>query len=144
MEYFPENLKVQPYLIDKYVAIGTVGPKGPGVDLHSCTTLGVQSCHDLLKLEPLAIFSAQSMQMKVWSCGIALFYLLFSMFYLACSLSTSVCTCLCLHLCIIIIYLFISLEGSDVFLSVLFSFNCSFDSSFLLEPLHFPNLFPIS
>ena len=80
MEYFPENLKVQPYLIDKYVAIGTVGPKGPGVDLHSCTTLGVQSCHDLLKLEPLAIFSAQSMQMKVWSCGIALFYLLFSMF----------------------------------------------------------------
>ena len=63
MEYFPDNLKVQPLLIDKYIAIGTVGPKGLGVDLHSCTTLGVQSCHDLLKLELLAIFSAQSMQM---------------------------------------------------------------------------------
>ena len=55
MEYFPENLKVQPYLIDKYVAIGTVGPKGLGVDLHSCTTLGVQLCHDPLKLELLAV-----------------------------------------------------------------------------------------
>ena len=32
-----------------------MGPKGLGVDLHSCTTLGVQSCHDLLKLELLAI-----------------------------------------------------------------------------------------
>ena len=46
MEYFLDNLKVQPLLIDKHVAIGTVGPKGRGVDLHSCTTLGVQSCHD--------------------------------------------------------------------------------------------------
>ena len=55
MEYFPDNLKVQPLLIDKYFAIGTVGPKGLGVDLHSCTTLRVQSCHDLLKLELLAI-----------------------------------------------------------------------------------------
>ena len=55
MEYFPDNLKVQPLLIDKYVAIGTVGPKVLGVDLHSCTALGVQSCHDLLKLELLAI-----------------------------------------------------------------------------------------
>ena len=32
-----------------------MGPKGLGVDLHSCTTLGVQSCHDLLKLELLAV-----------------------------------------------------------------------------------------
>jgi len=55
MEYSLDNLKVQPLLIDKYVAIGTVGPKGLGVDLHSCTTLRVQSCHDLLKLELLAI-----------------------------------------------------------------------------------------
>ena len=54
MEYFPDNLKVQPLLIDKYFAIGTVGPKGLGVDLHSCTTLGLQSSHDLLKLELLA------------------------------------------------------------------------------------------
>ena len=55
MEYFPDNLKVQPLFIDKYITIGTVGPKGLGVDLHSYTTLGVQSCHDLLKLELLAI-----------------------------------------------------------------------------------------
>ena len=54
MEYFLDNLKVQPLLIDKYVAIGTVGPKGLGVDLHSCTALGVQSSHDLLKQELLA------------------------------------------------------------------------------------------
>ena len=55
MEYFPDNLKVQPLNIDKYLAIVTVGPKTLGVDLHSCTTLGVQSCHGLLKLEFLAI-----------------------------------------------------------------------------------------
>ena len=54
MEYFPDNLKVQPLLIDKYIAIGTVGPKGLGVDLHSSTILWVQSCHGLLKLELLA------------------------------------------------------------------------------------------
>ena len=40
MEYFPDNLEVQPLLIDKYLSIGTVGPKVLGVDLHSCTTLG--------------------------------------------------------------------------------------------------------
>ena len=40
MEYFPDNLKVQPLNIDKYLAIGTVGPKILGVALHSCTTLG--------------------------------------------------------------------------------------------------------
>ena len=83
------------------------------------------------------------MQMLMWSCGIAL-----STFYSTCplfSLSTSVCICLCLHLCITVIYLSISLEVTgSVFLFVLFSFNFSFDSSFLLEPLHFPNLFPIS
>ena len=55
MEDFPDNFKVHPLLIAKYIAIGTVGPKGLGVDLHSCTALGVQSCHDLLKLELLAI-----------------------------------------------------------------------------------------
>ena len=55
MEYVSDNLKVQALLIDKYFAIGTVGPKVLDVDLHSCTTLGVQSCHDLLKLELLAI-----------------------------------------------------------------------------------------
>ena len=72
----------------------------------------------------------------------------FSTFYLTCPLcscSTSVCICLCLILCITIIYLFISLEVSvSVFVSVLFSFNFSFDLSFPLEPLHSPNLFPIS
>jgi len=35
-------------------------------------------------------------------------------------------------------------KSLSVFFSVLFSFNFSFDSSFLLEPLHFLNLFPIS
>ena len=55
MKYFPDNVKVLHILIDKYIAIGNLGPKGLGVDLHSCTTLGVQSCHDLLKLELLAI-----------------------------------------------------------------------------------------
>ena len=40
MEYFPDNLKVQPLNIDKYLAIGPVGPKVLGVDLHSSTTLG--------------------------------------------------------------------------------------------------------
>ena len=53
MEYFPDNLKVQPLLIDKYLAIGTVGPKGLGADL-GCTDLGVPSCHDLLKVQILA------------------------------------------------------------------------------------------
>ena len=54
------------------------------------------------------------------------------------------CICLCLHLYITIIYLSISLEGSECFSLCVVSFNFSFDSSFLLEPLHFPNLFPIS
>ena len=77
------------------------------------------------------------------SCVIALFYILFNMSSL--SLSTSVCICLCLHLCITIIYLSISLEVSvSVFLSVLFYFNFSLDSSFLLGPLNFSNLFPLS
>ena len=40
MEYFPGNLRVQPLNIDKYLAIGTVGPEVLGVDLRSCTTLG--------------------------------------------------------------------------------------------------------
>ena len=82
------------------------------------------------------MFRAQSMQMSMWSHGIAL-----STFYLTCplfSLSTSVCICLCLHLCITVIYLSISLEVTgSVFLSVLFSFNFSFDTSFLLKPLSF-------
>ena len=43
MEYFPDSLKVQPLLTDKYLALGTVDPKGLGVDLHGSTTLGVQS-----------------------------------------------------------------------------------------------------
>ena len=53
-EYFPDSLKVQLLLIDKYLAIGTVGPKGHGIELHGCTTLGVQTCN-LLKMELLAI-----------------------------------------------------------------------------------------
>ena len=46
---------------------------------------------------------------------------------------------LCLHLCITVIYFSISLEVTgSVFLFVLFSFNFSFDSCFLLKPLNFP------
>ena len=39
MEYFPDNLKVQPFPT-KYLTIGNVGPKVLGVDLHIYTTLG--------------------------------------------------------------------------------------------------------
>ena len=71
------------------------------------------------KCNSLQLFSAQSMQMSMWSCGIAL-----STFYSTCplfSLSTSVCICLCLHLCITVIYLSISLEVTgSVFLFLLF------------------------
>ena len=42
MGYFPDSLKVQPLLLDKYLALGTVDPKDLSVDLHGCTTLGVQ------------------------------------------------------------------------------------------------------
>ena len=83
------------------------------------------------------------MQMSVWPCGIALFFILFMC--PLCSLSTSVCICLCLHLCITVIYLSLSLEVTrSVFLSMLLSFNFSFDSSFLPKPLNFPYLFPIT
>ena len=43
MGYFPDNLKVQPLLMNKYLALGTMDPKGLGVGLHGFTTLGVQS-----------------------------------------------------------------------------------------------------
>ena len=89
------------------------------------------------------MFRAQSMQMSMWSHGIAL-----STFYLTCplfSLSTSVCICLCLHLCITVIYLSITLEVTgSVFLLVLVSFDFSFDSSFFLKLLNFLYFFPIS
>ena len=95
------------------------------------------------KCNSLQMFRAQSMQMSMWSHGIAL-----STFYLTCplfSLSTSVCICLCLHLCITVIYLSISLEVTgSLFLFVLFAFKCSFDSYFLVKPLNFRYFFPIS
>ena len=43
MGYFPDSLKVQPLLMNKYLGLGTMDPKVLGVDLHGCTTLGVQS-----------------------------------------------------------------------------------------------------
>ena len=95
------------------------------------------------KCNSLQLFTAQSMQMLVWSCGIALstFYSTHPLF----PLSTSVCICLCLHLGITVIYLSISLEVTgSVFFFVLFAFNFSFDSSFLLKLLNFPYLLPIS
>ena len=55
------------------------------------------------------------------------------------------CICLCLHRCNTVIYLSFSLEVTgSLFLFVLFPFNFSFDSSFLLKLLKFPYLFPIS
>ena len=78
MEYFPDNLKVLPLLIDKHLAIGTVGPKCLGVDLHSCTTLGSGHVMTYCNWNSLQLFSAQSMQMYAWSYGITLFHLLFS------------------------------------------------------------------
>ena len=108
-----------------------------------CTNLGVQSCHDLLKIQLLATVQCTvyaDVDVVLWN---STFYILFNMssFFL----SISMCICLCLHLCITVIYLSISLEVTgSVFLSELFSFNFSFDSSFLPKPLNFPYLFPIS
>ena len=42
MGYFPDTLKVQSLLIDKYLGLGIVYPMVLGVDLNGCTTLGVQ------------------------------------------------------------------------------------------------------
>ena len=52
----------------------------------------------------------------MWSCGIALFFILFMC--PLCSLSTSVCICLCLHLSITIIFLSISLKSLWVYFSL--------------------------
>ena len=74
------------------------------------------------KFNALQLFSAQSMQMQVWSCGITLFYLLFSMtslFPLCFSVYMSMSA-----FYITITYLSIPLEVSvSGFLSVVFSFN---------------------
>ena len=141
-EYFPDSLEIQPLLTDKYLDLGTVDPKGLGVDLLGCTTLGFQSW----LIENATPYNCSVYSLYRCSCGPVEWH--FCTFYSTCplcSLSTSVCICLCLHLCITIIYLSILLEVSvSVLLSVLFSFNFSFDSSFLLEALKFPYLFPIS
>ena len=82
------------------------------------------------KCNSLQLFSAQSMQMSMWSCGIAHFYILFNMssffpvyFSVYMPMSASLYHC----------HLSLHLFGSF-----------SFDSSFLLKPLDFPYLFPIS
>ena len=94
------------------------------------------------KCNSLQLFSAQSMQMLMWPCGIALFYILFNM---SSFFPISVCICLCLHLRITDIYLSISLEVTgSLFLFMLFAFNFLIYPSFLLKPLNFPSLFPIS
>ena len=114
------------------------------VHLHGCTILGVQSYHDLLKMQLLATVQCTvyaDVYVVLWNST----FLHFIQHVLFFPLSTSLCICLCLHLCITVIYLSNSLEGTgSVFLSVLFSFNFSFDTSFLLKPLNFPYLFPIS
>ena len=102
------------------------------------------------KCNSLQMFRAQSMQMSMWSHGIAL-----STFYLTCplfSLSTLVCICLCLHLCITVIYLSISLEvtgsvgvclGTHWEYVSLCYFVLFFIWPFLFQPLSLPYLFPI-
>jgi len=105
-EYFPDSLKVQLLLIDKYLAIGTVGPKGHGIELHGCTTLGAQTCN-LLKMELLAIVQCTAYA----DVGVALWNSTFLQFFsrsLLCSLSILVC----IYLCTSLICLPISLEVS--------------------------------
>ena len=95
------------------------------------------------KCNSLQLFSAQSMQMSMWSCGIALFYILFNMssffpvyFSVYMPMSASMYHC----------YLSLQLFGSHwecISLSVV-SFDFSLDLSFFLKPLDFPYLFPIS
>ena len=83
------------------------------------------------------------MQMSMWSCGITLFYILFntssfSPVYFSVYMPMSASRYCC--------HLFLHLFGSHwecISLSVV-SFNFSFDLSFLLKPLDFPYLFPIS
>ena len=45
--FFPDSLKVQFSLIDEYLAMGTMGPKGFRVSLQGLATKGVQLHHDL-------------------------------------------------------------------------------------------------
>ena len=108
-----------------------------------CTNFGVQSCHYLLKMQLLATVQCtvyEDVDVVLWN-SISTFYSTCPLFFL----STSVCICLCLHRCNTVIYLSFSLEVTgSLFLFVLFPFNFSFDSSFLLKLLKFPYLFPIS
>ena len=107
------------------------------VDLHGCTILGVQSYHDLLKMQLLATVQCtvyEDVNVVLWNSTFLHFFQHVLFF-----------PGLCLHLCITVIYFSISLEVTgSVFLFVLFSFNFSFDSCFLLKPLNFPYFFSIS
>ena len=86
-----------------------MGPKGHGVELHGCTTLGAQTCN-LLKMELLAIVRCTAyadVGVVLWNSTFLQFFLdLFSV------LSLFQCVFVCLHLCISLIYLPISLEVS--------------------------------
>ena len=94
------------------------------------------------KCNSLQLFSAQSMQMSMWSCGIARFYILFNMssffpvyFSVYMPMSAS------LYHCHLSLHIFGS-HWKCMSLCVIF-FYFSFDSSFLFQPLSFPYLFPI-
>ena len=94
------------------------------------------------KCNSLQLFSAQSMQMSMWSCGIAHFYILFNMssffpvyFSVYMPMSAS------LYHCHLSLHIFGS-HWKCMSLCVIF-FYFSFDSSFLFQPLSFPYLFPI-
>ena len=92
------------------------------------------------KCNSLQLFSAQSMQMLMWPCGIALFYILFNM---SSFFPISVCICLCLHLRITDIYLSISLEVTgSLFLFMLFAFNFFIWLVLTSQTSEFPLLVP--
>ena len=94
---------------------------------------GVQSCHDLLKLELLAIVQC-TVNADV---GVVLWNSTFLHFIQHVLFDSSLLQCVYVYVCISVSLSFISLslwKALSVFLPVLFSFNISFDSSFLLKP----------
>ena len=95
------------------------------------------------KCNSLQLFSAQSRNISMWSCGIALFYILFNMSsFFPVNFSVYMPRSASMYHCHLSLHLFGS-HWECISLSVV-SFNFSFDLSFLLKPLDFPYLFPIS
>ena len=92
MSSFPDSLKLQLSLIGKYLAMETMGPKGLGIDLQDCTTLGQESHHDLCeKWHSLDFFNAQPVQLSMWCSGTT--FLLHLLLGFAAALSPLLCLC---------------------------------------------------